>query len=117
MSSDMLTVGSALRRAETAGSHADVLIEGQWMLGRVERVEGDSAILMAEDGDEIVIRLASVSAVRLRRNAPAPGTRVAAAPAAPVAATTVAAPAAAREPALVGASTVLDAALAARHRA
>lgn len=121
MSSDVLTVGSALRRAEIAGQIVDVLIEGQWMQGRVEKVEGDSAILV-ENGDEVVVRLSSVSAVRIRRTAtvsepPRPSTPM---PAAQAVATPVPTPAPAvvptPAPAAAGGGTALDAVLAARHR-
>ncbi len=121
MSSDVLTVGSALRRAEIAGQIVDVLIEGQWMQGRVEKVEGDSAILV-ENGDEVVVRLSSVSAVRVRRTAttsepPRPSTPMPAAQAVPTPAPTPAAAAVPTPaPAAAGGGTALDAVLAARPR-
>jgi hypothetical protein len=76
--STVYTIGTALSRAQDNGLPVDVLAEGQWLSGRVMALDGHGLVLTTEEGGYAVIRLASVSAVRVidqatARPAPASG--------------------------------------------
>ena len=79
--STVFTIGSALRQAENDGVPVRLMVDGEWFDGEVAGLDGDGVLLESPDG-EVVVRLTSISVVRLVRMAqeaqPAP---VAAAPA------------------------------------
>lgn len=58
------TMGTALSRAQEHRSTVQVLVQGQWMAGRVVGVDGHGLVLERDDTDHAVIRLADVGAVR-----------------------------------------------------
>ncbi|MGH3355571.1 MAG: hypothetical protein ACRDOJ_06705 [Nocardioidaceae bacterium] len=69
-SSMRFTIGTALDRAHQNGLHVRLLVEGEWISGRVAWVD-DQGVLVVTDSDEhAVVRLASVSAVRVASAAP-----------------------------------------------
>jgi len=67
MSSDstIYTIGTALRRAHDNDLPVEVLVEGQWMGGEVIAVDGHGVVLHAQESEHSVIRMESVSAVRV----------------------------------------------------
>jgi sRNA-binding regulator protein Hfq len=76
MSSDstIYTIGTALNRARDNAVPVHILVEGQWLSGHVVAVDGFGVVLADEHGDErehAVVRMESVSAVRIL--SPAPG--------------------------------------------
>jgi hypothetical protein len=96
--STVFTIGSALRQAENDGVPVKLMVDGEWFDGEVAGLDGDGVLLESPDG-EVVVRLTSISVVRLLRMAqeeqaapvaPAPASVAAPAP------TPVAAPAASR---------------------
>jgi hypothetical protein len=66
ISSTMLSVGTLLRRAEDTGARVSILVEGNWLEGRVIGCDGLGAVLDDADGQALV-RLDSVTAVRFQR--------------------------------------------------
>ncbi len=67
----LYTIGTALRRAEDSHSPVHVLVEGQWIHGRIAAVDGHGLVLESVDGDEhSVVRMSSISAVRVAAAAP-----------------------------------------------
>jgi hypothetical protein len=66
ISSTMLSVGTLLRRAEDTGARVSILVEGNWLEGRVIGCDGLGAVLDEGDGQALV-RLDSVTAVRFQR--------------------------------------------------
>ncbi|HET7385414.1 MAG TPA: hypothetical protein VFJ19_01970 [Nocardioidaceae bacterium] len=68
--STLYTVGTALRRAHDNNVMVSILIEGSWISGSVEAVDGHGVVLDGRDGDHTVIRMESVSAVRIMSPAP-----------------------------------------------
>jgi hypothetical protein len=72
MSSTLYTIGTALRRAHDGRLHVDLLVETHWLEGRVVAVDGHGVILELENTEvHSVVRLESVSAVRVHGAAPA----------------------------------------------
>lgn len=66
MSSTMFSVGTLLRRAEDTGTEVRVLVQGDWLHGRVIGCDGLGAVI--DDGeDQCLVRLDSVVAVRFSR--------------------------------------------------
>jgi hypothetical protein len=70
MSSILYTIGTALNRAEENDASVEVLVEGQWLFGRVAAVDGHGLVLRADDLEHSVVRLERVSAVRVFAEAP-----------------------------------------------
>ena len=86
--STIYTIGTALNRAHDNDMPVQILVEGQWMDGQVLAVDGHGLVLDSADGEHAVIRMGSVSAVRVcapppfhvaigRAAQPMPGPRVA----------------------------------------
>jgi len=78
--STIYTIGTVLRRAQDNDLPVDVLAEGQWLAGRVLALDGHGVVLTNDELGYAVIRLSSVSAVRvidpgMTRSAGAPGGR------------------------------------------
>jgi hypothetical protein len=65
LDSTVLTIGTALRRAQDAGLPVEVLVHGQWIGGMVLGLDGHGAILDGADGESAVIRLQDASAVKV----------------------------------------------------
>jgi sRNA-binding regulator protein Hfq len=67
----LYTIGTALNRAHDNGVPVQILVEGQWLAGRVAAVDGHGVVLHSDDAEHSVIRMGSVSAVRMFAAAPA----------------------------------------------
>jgi len=63
--STLYTIGTALNRAKDQGLTVQVLVEGQWLDGRVAATDGHGLVLAAEGLEQSVIRMQSISAVRV----------------------------------------------------
>ena len=66
----LYTIGTALNRAHDNGVRVQVLVEGQWLEGRVTAVDGHGVVLKSDDIEHAVVRMSSVSAVRVFTEAP-----------------------------------------------
>ena len=76
----LYTIGTALNRAHDNNVDVQILVEGQWLTGRVAAVDGHGVVLHSECGrapednamsaEHSVIRMGSVSAVRVFAAAP-----------------------------------------------
>ncbi len=66
----LYTIGTALNRAHDNGVAVQILVEGQWLSGRVAAVDGHGVVLHSDDEEHSVIRMGSVSAVRVFSTAP-----------------------------------------------
>lgn len=70
MSSILYTIGTALNRAQENDATVEVLVEGQWLHGRVTAVDGHGLVLQADDLEHSVVRIERVSAVRVFAQTP-----------------------------------------------
>jgi hypothetical protein len=70
MSSIIYTIGTALNRAQDNGTPVQVLVEGHWLTGEVVAVDGHGLVLQHDALEHVVIRIGSVSAVRILSPAP-----------------------------------------------
>jgi hypothetical protein len=70
----LYTIGTALNRAHDNEAEVQILVEGQWLTGHVAAVDGHGVVLHSagEAGiaEHSVIRMGSVSAVRVFTAAP-----------------------------------------------
>jgi len=66
----LYTIGTALNRARDNGLAVQVLVEGQWLIGRVAAVDGHGVVLQSEDDEHSVVRTGAISAVRVCGAAP-----------------------------------------------
>jgi sRNA-binding regulator protein Hfq len=66
----LYTIGTALNRAHDNGVQVQVLVEGQWLEGRVAAVDGHGVVLKSDDIEHAVVRMSSVAAVRVFADAP-----------------------------------------------
>ncbi len=73
-SSILYTIGTALNRAYEQDVPVEVLVEGQWVSGTISAVDGHGVVLTGDDLDHSVVRMQSISAVRVF--SAAPGIRV-----------------------------------------
>lgn len=64
------TVGTALNRAHDNSVPVQVLVEGQWLTGDVLAVDGHGLVLQSDSLEHSVVRIDSVSAVRIFSEAP-----------------------------------------------
>ena len=64
------TVGTALNRAHDNGVPVQVLVEGQWLTGDVLAVDCHGLVLHSDSLEHSVVRIDSVSAVRIFSEAP-----------------------------------------------
>jgi len=69
-SSTLYTIGTALNRAHDNDVAVQILVEGEWICGRVVAVDGFGVVLNSDELDHWVIRVESVSAVRIFSEAP-----------------------------------------------
>jgi hypothetical protein len=67
--STVLTIGTALSRAEQAGASVSALVQGQWISGRVLGIDGHGVVLANGDGESAVLRLEHVAVVRIEESA------------------------------------------------
>ena len=70
MSSILYTIGTALNRAHDNDVPVQVLVEGQWLSGRVAAVDGHGLVLHSDELEHSVIRVENVAAVRVFSEAP-----------------------------------------------
>ena len=64
------TIGTALNRAHDNDVQVEVLVEGQWLTGSVVAVDGHGVVLNSDHREHSVVRMDSVSAVRIYTDAP-----------------------------------------------
>ena len=69
-SSTLYTIGTALDRAKDNGFLVTVLVEGQWLTGRVAAVDGHGVLLICEEEEHAIVRIGDVAAVRVYTAAP-----------------------------------------------
>jgi hypothetical protein len=65
MSSILYTIGTALNRAHDNDVPVQVLVEGQWLSGRVAAVDGHGLVLHSDELEHSVVRIETVAAVRV----------------------------------------------------
>ena len=70
LSSMQYTIGTALDRAQEFGHVVDLLVEGEWMSGRVVACDGIGVVLDNAGEEHSIARLERVSAVRIASAAP-----------------------------------------------
>jgi hypothetical protein len=63
--STILTIGTALSRAEQAGATVSALVQGQWISGRVLGIDGHGVVLANGEGESAVLRLEHVAVIRI----------------------------------------------------
>lgn len=63
-SSTVMTIGTALRRAQDAGWSVEVLVGGQWLAGTVLDIDSHGVMLQS-DRDLAVVSVTSVEVVRI----------------------------------------------------
>ncbi len=61
----LYTIGTALGRAKENDVPVALLVEGQWLTGRVAAVDGHGVVLTSDQSESSVVRVDSVSAVRM----------------------------------------------------
>jgi hypothetical protein len=66
--STIYTIGTALTRAQGSDVGVDVLVDGQWLHGRVSAVDGHGLVLHGDDDVLSVLRMDSITAVRVRQS-------------------------------------------------
>ena len=59
------TIGTALRRAQDEDMGVEILVGGEWLVGKVSASDGQGVMLRGESGDLSIVRLAGVDAVRV----------------------------------------------------
>ena len=64
------TIGTALSRALDAGHAVEVLVEGQWLTGRVVASDGVGLVLENTETEHSVVRMDSINAVRVFAETP-----------------------------------------------
>jgi hypothetical protein len=67
MSSTMFSVGTLLRRAEDTGAQVRVLVQSNWLVGRVLGCDGLGAVLDDGEDAQFLVRLDQVAAVEFSR--------------------------------------------------
>ncbi len=65
----LFTIGTALNRAHQEGLAVQVLVEGEWIGGHVAWLDGQG-VLVAHLDEHSVIRLTSISAVKVLAESP-----------------------------------------------
>ena len=68
-SSVLYTIGTALNRAHDHDAPVQ-LVEGQWLAGDVVAIDGHGVVLTGDELEHSVIRIESISAVRIFSPAP-----------------------------------------------
>ncbi|HET6652991.1 MAG TPA: hypothetical protein VFH10_10155 [Nocardioides sp.] len=70
LDSTIYTIGTALNRARDNDVAVQVLVEGQWLTGRIAAVDGHGVVLHCDDLGHAVLRMERVSAVRIASELP-----------------------------------------------
>ncbi len=65
--STIYTVGTALRLAQQSDASVDILVEGQWISGRVVSVDGHGVVLASDTREHAVVKIEAISAVKVLR--------------------------------------------------
>lgn len=65
MSSMMYTIGTALGRAQASDLPVEVLVGGQWISGKPKDVDSLGVVIETDDRDIMVMRIESISAVKM----------------------------------------------------
>lgn len=65
LESTVYTIGTALNRARDNDAQVQVLVDGQWLTGRIAAVDGHGVVLYSDDLEHAVLRMERVSAVRI----------------------------------------------------
>ena len=68
--STIYTIGTALNRAHDNDIPVQVLVEGQWLTGKVVVVDGHGVVLQSDELEHAVVRMDAVAAVRVFTTAP-----------------------------------------------
>lgn len=74
LSSTIYTIGTALNRARDNQIPVALLVESHWMTGHVVAIDRHGVILDSDGQEHCVLRMESVSAVRVMTAAPMPNT-------------------------------------------
>jgi hypothetical protein len=61
----ILTMGSALTRAEQDGTEVAVLVQGEWFRGHVQGLDGHGLRLDDGQGHDLLVRLEHVAVLRI----------------------------------------------------
>ena len=69
-SSMLYTMGMAISRAADLGYDVSVLIDGQWLEGRVAAHDGTGLVLEQDGGSHSVVRMERVCAVTIHAESP-----------------------------------------------
>lgn len=67
LSSTVFSVGTLLRHAEDTGAGVRLLVQGNWLEGRVIGCDGVGAVLDDGNGEQVLVRLDVISAVKFSR--------------------------------------------------
>lgn len=70
MSSMLFTIGTALNRAHQSGLDVHILVEGEWICGQVAHLDGQSVLMVTDREEHAVVRLSSISAVKVLSASP-----------------------------------------------
>lgn len=65
--STIYTVGTALRLAQQSDASVDILVEGQWISGRVLSIDGHGVVLASHSREHAVVKIEAISAVKVLR--------------------------------------------------
>ena len=63
--STILTIGSALTRAQQDEIEVAVLVQGEWFRGQVQGLDGHGLVLDDGQGHDLIVRLEHVAVLRL----------------------------------------------------
>lgn len=66
LSSTIFTIGTALNRAHDSAVGVEVLVDGHWLHGDVNSVDGHGVVLHCSDGGLAVIRVERIDVVLVR---------------------------------------------------
>jgi len=69
-SSMLYTMGMAISRAHDLGYDVSVLVEAQWLTGRIAAQDGVGLVLEQQDSCHSVVRMEKVSAVTIHAESP-----------------------------------------------
>ncbi len=61
----ILTIGSALTRAEQDGTEVAILVQGEWFRGRVRGRDGHGLVLDDGQGHDLVVRLEHIAVLQI----------------------------------------------------
>ena len=67
--SSVLTIGSALTRAQQDEIEVAVLVQGEWFHGQVQGLDGHGLVLDDGQGHDLIVRLDHVAVLRIDQEA------------------------------------------------